>query len=211
MVPAFNGTKLILFGGSGPTGSDAGSTGARATHACAISGDALIVWGGFSNLDVKKPAVQMIAVYNLTENEWVDEFVAPTVKQEPTSKPSPTGSGAGSDSGPLPSTSGSGNNTGAIIGGVAAAVVVLAALGLVVWRRGLSKKRGAFLDIRLQENNGEHNFKKPAEKIWYPHSDTHVQTLPGPVPRLAHPQLVISQHERELTAEMQLANSTRHP
>ncbi|KAG0036048.1 hypothetical protein BGZ82_004762 [Podila clonocystis] len=242
MVPAFNGTKLILFGGSGPTGpivfnvalsdiyiydvakaswfkgSDAGSKRARAAHACAVSGDALIVWGGFSNLDVKKPAVQMIAVYNLTTNEWVDEFVAPTVKQEPTSisKPSPTGtSGAGSDSGTLPSTSGSGNNTGAIIGGVAAAVVVLAALGLVLWRRGLSKKRGAFLDIRLQGNNREHNVKEPAEKIRDPHSDTHVQSLPRPVPRLArgarHPQLINSQHERELTAEMQLANGARHP
>ncbi|KAF9288883.1 hypothetical protein BGZ74_000846, partial [Mortierella antarctica] len=150
MVPAFNGTKLILFGGSGITaatlftvvlsdiyiydiantswtkGADAGKTRARAAHACAVSGDALIAWGGFSNLEVKMPAVQMIAVYNLTTDKWVDEFIAPTVKQEPSSisKPSPTGTaGAGSGYDHSPTNSGSGNNTGAIIGGVAAAVV----------------------------------------------------------------------------------------
>ncbi|KAG0351100.1 hypothetical protein BG005_009416 [Podila minutissima] len=242
MVPAFNGTKLILFGGSGITaatlftvalsdiyiydvantswakGADAGKTRARAAHACAVSGDTLIAWGGFSNLEVKKPAVQMIAVYNLTTDKWVDEFIAPTVKQEPSSisKPSPTGTaGAGSGYDHSPTNSGSGNNTGANIGGVAAAVVVLAALGFVLWRRGLLKKRGILLNVHHQQSDGGNSYKEPPEKIRDPHIDPFAQSLPQPVSRSAsgarHPQLIMSQHERNFAAEMRLANGSRHP
>ncbi|KAG0075326.1 hypothetical protein BGZ92_002959 [Podila epicladia] len=247
LVPAFNGTKLILFGGSGPTGSilfnvalsdiyiyevakaswtkgsDAGSTRARAAHACAVSGDALIVWGGFSNLDVKRPAVQMIAVYNLTSNKWVDEFIAPTAKQEPTSisKPSPTGAaGAGSGYDNSPSNSGSGNiDTGSIGGGVVAIAVVLAALGFVLWRRGLLKNCGILLNVHRQQ--GDHHqskelddYNEAAEKIKDTRRDLDVQPLPEPAPWPAtfarDPQLVISQHECEYVG-MQLDNGARHP
>ncbi|KAF9274300.1 hypothetical protein BGZ74_004431, partial [Mortierella antarctica] len=149
LVPAFNGTKLIMFGGSGirpPTlfnvglsdiyiydvakaswtkGTPAAATGARAAHACAVSGDALIVWGGFTELTSRQPPKDVIAVYNLTTKQWVDKFISPNGEQPPAiSTPRPTTTaGSGSDSGPTPTpeTSGSGNNTGAIIGGVAAA------------------------------------------------------------------------------------------
>ncbi|KAF8960189.1 hypothetical protein BGZ52_012672, partial [Haplosporangium bisporale] len=152
MVPAFNGTKLILFGGSGPVGTtlwntalsdiyiydvakaewtkgnDAGNARARSSHACAVSGDALIAWGGFSEPVVKPPPNELTIVYNLTTNLWVDKFIAPTVEQKPTLTSSPTGTanpGSGSGFGPetTSNTSGSGSNTGAIIGGVAGAVV----------------------------------------------------------------------------------------
>ncbi|KAF9377923.1 hypothetical protein CPC16_011582 [Podila verticillata] len=221
MVPAFNGTKLIVFGGSGPTGimtwnvalsdifiydvakaewtkgADAGSTRARAAHACAVSGDALIVWGGYSNMDVKGPAVEMIAIYNITANEWVDKFISPNGEPVPTSisNPNPIGTpGPGSDTGLNPesnlNTSGSGSNTGAIIGGVAGAVVVLSGLGFAVWRRGLLKKRTIFSKVHQQQRDGSHNFKEPAEQIRDPHSAPNVPPAPQSVPQNArHPQL----------------------
>ncbi|KAG0333343.1 hypothetical protein BG000_009246 [Podila horticola] len=248
MVPAFNGTKLILFGGSGITattafntalsdiyiydiakaswtkGADASTTRARAAHACAISRDALIVWGGFLDLVVKKPALQTIAVYNLTTNKWVDEFIAPTVKQDTTSisKPSPTGT-AGTESGydPSATNSGSGNkNTGAIIGGVVAAVVVLTALGFVLWRQGLLKTCRTFMGVQRQQgdhrqSDGDQSYRESAKKIRDPHISPNVQSLPQPVARSAsgarHPQLVRSQHERELAAETRLADGARNP
>ncbi|KAF9205226.1 hypothetical protein BGZ59_000596 [Podila verticillata] len=226
MVPAFNGTKLILFGGSGPTGiitwnvalsdifiydvakaewtkgNDAGSTRARAAHACAVSGDALIVWGGFSNMDVKGPAVEMIAIYNITTNLWVDKFISPTVEQKPTLTSSPTGTanpGSGSGFGPetTSNTSGSGSNTGAIIGGVAGAVVVLAGLGFAVWRRGSLKKRTTFSKVHQHQRDGSHNFKEPAEQIRDPHSAPNVPPAPQPVVQnVRHPQLRNSWQEQ---------------
>ncbi|KAG0034173.1 hypothetical protein BGZ81_005878 [Podila clonocystis] len=246
LVPAFNGTKLIMFGGSGirpPTlynvglsdiyiydvakaswtkGTDAGATRARAAHACAVSGDALIVWGGFTDLTSKQPPKEVIAVYNLTRREWVDKFISPNGEQ-PTVRPTTT-AGSGSDSTssptPTPGTSGSGNNIGAIIGGVAAAVVVLATLGLVLWRRGLLKKCGIHFNVHHQQSghrqsDGGHSNKEPVEKIRDPHIDPYVQPLPQPVARsttgIRHPQLVMSQHERDFAAQMQLENGARHP
>ncbi|KAG0075325.1 hypothetical protein BGZ92_002958 [Podila epicladia] len=243
LVPAFNGTKLIMFGGSGinpPTlynvglsdiyiydvakaswtqGTPAAATGARAAHACAVSGDALIVWGGFTDLTSRQPPKEVIAVYNLTTNKWVDKFISPNGEQPPAiSTPRPTttaGSGSGSDPTSTPGTSGSGNNTGAIVGGVAAAVVVLTAIGFFLWRQGLLKKSEVLLNVHHQQSDGGHSYKEPAEKTRDPHIDPYVQALPQPVSRSAsgarHPQLVMSQHERDFAAEMQLANDARHP
>ncbi|KAG0351101.1 hypothetical protein BG005_009417 [Podila minutissima] len=248
MVPAFNGTKLIVFGGFGMSGTvlwntglsdiyiydvakaswtrgfDAGAARARAAHACAVSGDALVVWGGFTDLTLKQPPDSVIAVYNLTTKQWVDKFISPNGEQPPAiSTPRPTTTaGSGSDSGPTPTpeTSGSGNNTGAIIGGVAAAAILLATLGVVLWRRGLLKKRGIIPKSHHQQSDhrqtdGDYQYKEPAEKIRDPHIDPFAQSLPQPVSRSArgarHPQLVMSQHERDFAAQLQLENSARHP
>jgi len=95
---------------------DVGTTFARAAHAYGVSGDALILWGGFSNTAPRRPPEEVIAVYNLN----------------PILRPSPTaGSGSGSDTAP---SSGSGLGTGAIVGcAVVIAMVVLTAVGFVPW------------------------------------------------------------------------------
>ena len=215
LVPAFNGTKLILFGGLGPIssanpsltarsdifiydvakakwtrGADAGATRARASHACGVSGDALIVWGGFTNPIIKGTPGEVTAVYNLTTNTWVDKFIAPIVDQKSnsTSKPGPTNTADSvSDSGP---GSGSGSNNGAIIGGVVAAVVALTGPGFVVWRRGLLKRREIVSNPRQHQSNGPHTFKGTAEKIRDPHSAPDVPPSPRSVPQhIRHPQL----------------------
>ncbi|KAG0353562.1 hypothetical protein BG005_007166 [Podila minutissima] len=101
MVPAYNGTKLIVYGGSvddiplrdifiynvanatWSQGLEAGPGHARAGHACAVSGDALIVWGGFSVIEARTPPDQVIAVYNLTSNKWIPSYISPTGEQRP--------------------------------------------------------------------------------------------------------------------------------
>ncbi|KAF9377922.1 hypothetical protein CPC16_011581 [Podila verticillata] len=214
LVPAFNGAKLILFGGLGPIssanlsltarsdifiydvakaewtqGADAGATRARASHACGVSGDALIVWGGFTNPIIKGTPGEVTAVYNLTTNTWVDKFIAPTVNRElfpPLTGPPNVTVGSGSDSRSVSANSGSGSNIVAIIGGVVAAVVVLAGLGCVVWRRSSLKKRTIFSNIHQQQSDGEaHNFKETAEKIRDPHSAPNVPPIPQSVPQSA--------------------------
>ncbi|KFH63439.1 hypothetical protein MVEG_10849 [Podila verticillata NRRL 6337] len=216
MVPAFNGNKLILFGGSGPTassllsvvlsdiyiydvangswiqGADAGATRARAAHACAVSGDALIAWGGYSDTS-KSPPGEVTAVYNLTTNKWVDKFVSPNGEQvsTPISTPSPTSTAiTGSDSR-------SESNTGAIIGGIAGAVVLLAGVGFVVWRQGSLKKRRMFSNSHQQQSDRSHIYKEEAEKIRDPQSTLDVPSAPqSAAQNFRHPQLRTSQQEQ---------------
>lgn len=101
MVPAYNGTKLIVYGGSvddiplrdifiynianatWSQGLEAGPGHARAGHACAVSGDALIVWGEFLVIEARTPPDQVIAVYNLTSNKWMPSYISPTGEQRP--------------------------------------------------------------------------------------------------------------------------------
>ncbi|KAF9378118.1 hypothetical protein CPB97_009781, partial [Podila verticillata] len=242
MVPAFNGTKLILFGGSAPLDvplsdvsiydvakntwtavSDGGPGRARSAHACAVSGDALIVWGGYSNSATRSPPANVLAVYNLTTNLWTDTYNAVTIKPIPTSistssisTPKPTsttssgsgsgnGTGNGTATGPGQDTSGSGSasgsghNTGAIAGGVSAAVViVLVGLGFVFWRRNRLKKDGNLSNDHHQQSEvGSQDYKEPVEKSKDPQGRLSVYPIPPPVNDSRHPQLDIPRHERQ--------------
>jgi hypothetical protein len=98
-VPAYSGSKMVLFGGrsnptassleSSPTlgdlyildvpsltwtrGSDADSTGARWGHACAMSNDYFVAWGGVSMPDAE--VLNLTIVYNLKTASWTTEYV----------------------------------------------------------------------------------------------------------------------------------------
>lgn len=244
MVPAFNGDKLILFGGSNAIGAplsdiyifdvaksawtqgpDGGSGYARSSHACAMSGDALIVWGGFSNIPTRSPPPNLIAIFNLTINQWVTTYNAVTIKPVPTSTlisssstPRPTsttnsGSGSGNGNGngngngtatnpdqdTSGSGSGSGNNTGAIAGGVSAAVVaLLVGLGFVFWRRNrLKKDMNLSNDHHQQSEVRSPDYKEPVEKNKDPQGRLSVYPIPPPVNSSRHPQLNIPQQINE--------------
>lgn len=240
MVPAFNGTKLILFGGSATLdvalsdvfifdvaagtwapGTDAGAGGARSAHACAVSGDALIVWGGYATIGTRLPPANVIAIYNLTTNQWGNTFNAAIAKPVPTSvstssistlgptsttssgSGSGSGNGPGNGTGPAQDTSGSGsgsrNNTGAIAGGVSAAIViVLAGIGFVLWRRNRLKKDGNLSNNHHQQREvGSQDYKEPVEKSKDPQGRLSVYPIPPPVNDSRHPQLDIPQHERQ--------------
>ncbi|KAF9141053.1 hypothetical protein BG015_001416 [Linnemannia schmuckeri] len=129
MVPAYNGTKMILFGGDGsgpsvasisildiPTmtwtnGKDAPD--ARSEMACSVAGDNFIVWGGYKEMlsvdSVPVPATPLI--YNIKTGKWTDKFVRGTNGN----KTEGGGGGSGNGSG---GKSGSGSGGGSVGGGV---------------------------------------------------------------------------------------------
>ncbi|KAF9286091.1 hypothetical protein BGZ68_003252 [Mortierella alpina] len=95
LVPAYGGTKMILFGGFLGVGdrvssdiysldmptltwtklTDPGEPYARAYHACAVSNDMFISWGGADknwNVTRNNPTL----VYNLKKNVWQDTYSA---------------------------------------------------------------------------------------------------------------------------------------
>ncbi|KAF8978388.1 hypothetical protein BGZ52_006096, partial [Haplosporangium bisporale] len=174
MVPAYNGTKLILYGGRTNTttlsdiyvydvlaskwmqGSPGGLPHARSSHACAVSGDYFIGWGGVQMTVAVQS--QYTSVYNLITNTWVDRYEAPPSKPTSSvSKPTAaTMTSSGSTSSPTVPTSTSEPDPQQsraferygipIIAVVAVAVVV----GLLFWlyRRNKARKNMAPLPSR---------------------------------------------------------------
>ncbi|KAF9213305.1 hypothetical protein BGZ59_005547 [Podila verticillata] len=201
MVPAYNGTKLILYGGRTSTtalsdiyvydvlaskwmqGSPGGLPHARSSHACAVSGDYFIGWGGVQ-MTVAVPS-QYTSVYNLITNTWVDRYEPPPSKPT-TSVPKPTAttmtsSGSTppptlptSTSEPDPQQSRAFERYGIpIIAVVAVAVVV----GLLFWlyRRNKSRNNKAPLPFRAiipldrQYDNDKNNNYIPPPNSSSPH------------------------------------------
>ncbi|KAI1309987.1 hypothetical protein EDD11_003936 [Mortierella claussenii] len=154
MVPAYNGAKMVLFGGltdqsnsvlsdiyildtttmTWTRGADAGVASARAEAACAITNDLFVAWGGggvntviTSNLTV---------VYNIKRDVWQSTY-------SPTSDPGSDGSsGGGNGHGGDGSNGGGGSSSlGAIIGGAVGGLAVIAlAVGLLLYRRRQNRK-----------------------------------------------------------------------
>ncbi|KAF8949580.1 hypothetical protein BGZ52_005526, partial [Haplosporangium bisporale] len=167
------------------------------------------------NAATRAPPANVLAVYNLTTNLWTDTYNAVKIQPVPTSiststistqRPTSTassGNGNGNATATLPdqdtSGSGSGHNTGAIAGGVSAAVViVLVGLGFVFWRRNRLKKDGNLSNDHHQQNEvGSQDYKEPVGKSKDPQGRLSVYPIPPPVNDSRHPQLDISQHERQ--------------
>ncbi|KAF9133813.1 hypothetical protein BGW39_008856 [Mortierella sp. 14UC] len=142
------GTKMIVFGGAGidgvakagiyildvpsrewTVGKAADPTQARANMACAVAGDSFIAWGGESG-SVIKDATPI--VYDMKNNQWTTQFnrvIAATAT---------SGSGPSATSG-APNTPESKTNIAAIGGGIAGAVVVIALIGFLFYRRRNSR------------------------------------------------------------------------
>ncbi|KAG0091805.1 hypothetical protein BGZ92_011654 [Podila epicladia] len=149
MVPAHNGTKLVVFGGFPSTiitnitnmpgnslsdiyvldaatltwtkGPDGGEGRARSSHNCAISGDSFLTWGGIST--AVTPPTEMVSVYNLKSNTWQDKF-SPDLELD-------TGSTS------------SESNAGTIAGGIGAAVFLALSVFLIYRRRKTTKASNA--------------------------------------------------------------------
>ncbi|KAG0036124.1 hypothetical protein BGZ82_004673 [Podila clonocystis] len=119
MVPAYNGTQLVLFGGRTTTsslsdiwvydvlnstwkqGSPGGARNARSSHACAVSGDYLIAWGGV-RMAVDTPS-DYTSLFNLATNTWVNQYVPPVPKAtttRPGTGTTPTSGGTSSPTAP---------------------------------------------------------------------------------------------------------------
>ncbi|KAH7034400.1 hypothetical protein BKA57DRAFT_476077 [Linnemannia elongata] len=157
MAPAYNGTKMILFGGhnsSGPSGGylfildvptmtwsqglSVDPSQNRSSMACSVSGDNFIVWGGYKWDPLGSTAVGGTPlIYNIHSGQWTTKFergnhYKPTDTSQPGSIP-----GTGN---PPPDVKGSGDggskiNGAAVGGGVAGGLAIVLALTFLLVRR----------------------------------------------------------------------------
>ncbi|KAG0273576.1 hypothetical protein BGZ95_010618 [Linnemannia exigua] len=153
MVPAYNGTRMVVFGGSNidevstsniffldlrtlvwTAGTPADQKYARCNMACTVNGDNLIVWGGDSNRIVLDG---IPLIYNMKSNQWVTQYT-------PYVAPNSDGDSSATGSGSLPIPTGPvqpnppappGSNIGAIAGGAVGAVVLGLLIGFFLYRR----------------------------------------------------------------------------
>ncbi|KAF9986203.1 hypothetical protein BGZ75_002083 [Mortierella antarctica] len=164
MVSAYNGAKIVVFGGlnqlansalsdiyvldvatmTWTKGADAGGPSARTETACAVTNDLFIAWGGAGVNTVITS--NLTVIYNLKRNIWQSTY---SPKPDPGSTPS-SGAGGGDGSGDPPESK---SNMGAIIGGVVGGVVVIAlAIGFFVYRRKQSNKKVQAVPTTEQQN-----------------------------------------------------------
>ncbi|KAG0379263.1 hypothetical protein BGX24_001086 [Mortierella sp. AD032] len=148
MVPAYNGFKMVLFGGSlrddlqlgdiyildVPTmtwtmGSAPPVPLNRSNMACTVGGDNFVAWGG---MNFQKAVDGTPVVYNLRSNEWTTTY---TLNLEEKS------------------------NLGGIIGGLVAAVVVIAGIGYVYYRRRKHRENNRRKKIDSQQ-------QQKSDSIW---------------------------------------------
>ncbi|KAF9420389.1 hypothetical protein BGZ94_009124, partial [Podila epigama] len=152
-VSAYNGAKLVLFGGEGEgkvtlsdiyifdvasekweRGRDGGPTRARAGHSCAISGDNLVIFGGYAAVSNRPPVQDTTSVFNLKTMDWQDRYtpsgLGPDIRQ-------PGNYDGSAESG--------GANVGAIAGGIAAVVLLVVAVVFIMYRRRQKKKKRFFV------------------------------------------------------------------
>ncbi|KAF9933813.1 hypothetical protein BGZ67_004133 [Mortierella alpina] len=133
MVPVYNGTKIVVFGGYGPSGAHGNiyildlqsmvwskgvSGDPRAEMACSARGDNFIAWGGELEGAVIRNTFNTPIIYNLRTNVWTTEYISTS-----TSPPS------------FESNSPSKVNVSAIAGGAGAAVVLVVVVAVFVYRR----------------------------------------------------------------------------
>ncbi|KAK3839940.1 MAG: hypothetical protein J3R72DRAFT_476127 [Linnemannia gamsii] len=162
MVEAYNGAKMILFGGfvngqylddiyildvaslKWTKGTPGGPTVARRLASCAVTNDLFVVWGG-AITDPQTMAMTAVSqnvtiVYNLKTNQWQDTYspdpyVPPLIPAVTT----PPQSGAGTGGGPNPTGTSTGAESGVMSGNnssigwiIGGAVGGLAVVGIVV-------------------------------------------------------------------------------
>ncbi|KAF9357481.1 hypothetical protein BGX26_003668 [Mortierella sp. AD094] len=177
MVPAYNGTKVVLFGGetTGRTplgsiyildvstmtwekGTDIDPSLNRNGMACSVAGDNFIAWGG-GQLGKYVSALETPVIYNLKSSQWTTQFILPVAASSTT--------GPSTNSGTSSSPKSSSSTSAAMIGGIAAAaaIVVIGILFLVFRRYRSSKDRTEeenMHSLAPLENN--HNLKNGKSK-----------------------------------------------
>ncbi|KAF9935145.1 hypothetical protein FBU30_007524 [Linnemannia zychae] len=181
MVSAYNGTKIIFFGGNTVStisvatiyildvttmtwkqGPDADASQARSSMACGVSGDNFVAWGGLqwqpgeaSNLPVSNTPI----IFNMHTNQWTTKFVRGNRTE--TQTPDKVDK----------------NNTAAIAGGVAGAIVVIAGALLLIFRKRRQKSQ------KQKQDNQQHDEHSDTYKLNTYHNQNYY--TPPPVPVLA--------------------------
>ncbi|KAF9156613.1 hypothetical protein BG015_003581 [Linnemannia schmuckeri] len=153
LVEAYNGTKIVLFGGVNQTsgglsdiyildvatlkwtqGKPGGAGVGRANAACAVTNDRFVAWGGATRINGNFVAVTTSAtvVYDFIQNKWITTF-SPlrTNTSSPDPEPDPLPPTAPDDE----ETTSPSSSKGALIGGIAGGVVVIAAIAVFIFFR----------------------------------------------------------------------------
>ncbi|KAG0212086.1 hypothetical protein BGX28_006847 [Mortierella sp. GBA30] len=158
MVPAYGGTKMVLFGGSTTSrqslgsiyildvkalswtkGPDVDPSQNRSGMACAVAGDSFIAWGG-EHYETSIINLSSTIIFNLKINQWTDQFSLSTSTGS-TAGSDPKPSNSGSDSSVEPETSKGGVSGAAIGGGVAGAAVLVAIIALIILKRRILSRK----------------------------------------------------------------------
>lgn len=153
MVPAYNGTKILLFGGENSNDPSSGNLHildvrnmiwskaagldpslGRSAMACAVSGDNFIVWGGIRFIPGGTPqdAPGTMLIYNIHTGAWTDTFTRGTHFDPNTPNPGPPGKDVNEGNVGSGETK---SNAAAIGGGVAGVFVVIALVAFFAIRR----------------------------------------------------------------------------
>ncbi|KAK3835595.1 MAG: hypothetical protein J3R72DRAFT_494060 [Linnemannia gamsii] len=161
LVPAYNGTKILLFGGLTSTGAAVGTlytldvtnmiwslsestqpSQNRYGMACSVSGDNFVIWGGQTAGGAALLGPPLI--YNINTDKWATQFVRGTHY---------TGTGSsGYDPPPMTSPADVG-------GAITAGVVVVSVVGFIFYRRRKNRRQKASLHgqshqfYRMQESD----------------------------------------------------------
>ncbi|KAF9997340.1 Acyl-CoA-binding domain-containing protein 5, partial [Entomortierella chlamydospora] len=166
LVPAYSGTKMILYGGfassttntSGPPLNDiyvldvatytwtkgSSSSAGRAGSACAVSGDYLIVWGGYNIL----ASSSLTMVYDIKTDSWITSYAPPPFRPSP--RP--------------PSTS----NVPLIAGCASGAVVIILLVAGFIWYRKRSNMAhseaglGSEVPKQYPQQKQSHDYQVPS-------------------------------------------------
>ncbi|KAG0282381.1 hypothetical protein BGZ96_000543 [Linnemannia gamsii] len=194
MVSAYNGTKMLLFGGD--TGSASVATlsildvktmkwseakdapDTRSDMACSVSGDNFIIWGGYkkniADIIVGVPATPLI--YNLATGDWSTKYVRGN-SHNPTGSGEPPGV---TDAGEKTGGGGTKSNSAAIGGGVAGGLVVIAVIAFLAVRRLRQKRDRNYIDTKHSEAVSQYDHALPSLEHTYdaPVSTAYLQGKP---------------------------------
>ncbi|KAG0214663.1 hypothetical protein BGX28_001701 [Mortierella sp. GBA30] len=160
MVPAYNGTKMVVFGGITITrqpvasiyildlgtltwtrGKDADPLQRRSDMACTVAGDNFIAWGG-EYLGKRMESFGTPLIYNLQTGQWITEFNLTPASATNSTPPFD----------PLPSAKNS--NAAAIGGGIGGVLLVIfASLFIYKFNRSRQRKRQSGQNIPVEYNN----------------------------------------------------------
>ncbi|KAF8935444.1 hypothetical protein BGZ58_005004 [Dissophora ornata] len=142
-LPKFTGTFYILDVATKVWKQGTALT-PRIYMACVIVGNQFVAWGGFDgNETITGPPI----VFDLTLNQWVSTYTAPSyyptsTKPGSNSSSSPTGStDSGSSNSSTPPAGSKTSSFGAIIGGVVGGIALFALVGVTFYYKGRKNER----------------------------------------------------------------------
>ncbi|KAF9085136.1 hypothetical protein BGX27_003547, partial [Mortierella sp. AM989] len=202
LVPAYNGQKMVLFGGftrdvltpsiyildvaklEWTKGQDIDVHLMRYEHVCTAAGDSFVAWGGLNSANSSTTFKDPV-IYDLKAGRWTQQFAltspsTPTTPSKDESTPPPVLPDGQSDDG-------SSSSTGAIAGGVAGVVVVLLVVGFFLFKRRRcrqSQKHDSLPTKNIEINKAGHlsdlnSMPPPLSEPWsndYPPSPWNAQT-----------------------------------